>query len=329
MTIQERKWLEQLMQEKLADTMTATQLSDVTGALQQSFADMELAEIRTDSIATGEDQTLKVYLQAKKIEGRSERTIQRYSYILERFLQETKTPTSSVTTYTIRHWLASELERGISMSTTRGYQLILSSYFGWAWKEQLIRSNPCANIGPIKVPKIKKEPFSSIEIEVMKENCRSSRDKAIICFLLATGCRIDEATRLNREDIDFEHKEVKVYGKGSKERVVFMDDISTAMLFRYFADRKDNSPALFTGRKGGRLHPDAIRKMMKRLEARSEVVNIYPHRFRRTLATNLARKGMSIQEIAAILGHEQITTTERYITLEQTQVKSHYRAIVA
>lgn len=328
MTIQEKKWLEELMQQKLADALTVNQMATVIGALWDACAEMEVLEQNTGQDGA-DSEYLKLFIQAKRIEGRTEKTIARYDYLIRRFLKEVNVPATSVTTMHLRKWYASELERGISLNTVRGYNWCLGPFFEWLWKEGLIRSDPCANIGTIKVPKLKKEPFTSVELELMKEHCTTSRDKAIVCFLLATGCRIEETVQLNREDINFQNKEIVVFGKGSKERTVYLDDVASAMLFRYFADRKDESAALFSGKGSERMTAGGIRTALKRLEARCGVENIHPHRFRRTLATNLARKGMSIQEIAAILGHEKVTTTMGYVSVDADQVKSHYQAYVA
>lgn len=328
MTVQERKWMEELMRKRLADVLTVNQMAAVTGAFWDVCVEMDKIEQSITQNA-GDDELMRIFLQAKRIEGRAEKTLKRYEYQIRRFLTEAGTPASSVTTLHLRKWYAGELERGISLSTVRGYQWTLGSFFGWCWTEGLIRSDPSANIGTIKVPKMQREPFTAVEIELMKEACQTARDKAIVCFLLATGCRIDEVVRLNKADVAFQSKQITVYGKGAKERTVYMDDVTVQMLFRYFAERKDSSPALFAGQGTERMQADGIRHALKRIEDRCGVQNIHPHRFRRTLATSLARKGMPIQEIAAILGHEKIETTMTYVSVDQDQVKSHYQAYVA
>lgn len=329
MTIQERKWMEELVREKLADTLTANQLTAVLNAMWEAGADMERIATAIGEKTAADDELVKVYLQTMKVEGRSEKTIYQYGRLLDRLLTFCCVPAGSITTNHLRQWFAAEMERGISLTTLRGNRFVFSSCFGWLWKEGLIKANPVSNMGPIKAPKLKKEPFSAVELELIKESCTTARDKAVVCFLLSTGCRVAEAVSLNKDDIDFQSKEVKVLGKGNKERTVFLDDVASAMLFRYFADRNDHDEALFSSRSSPRLTADGLRQMLKRIEAKSGVENIHPHRFRRTLATSLARKGMPVQEIKEILGHEKIETTMTYISIDQTQVKSHYQAIVA
>jgi len=206
----------------------------------------------------------------------------------------------------------------------------MCSCFGWLWKEGLIVSNPCGNLEPIKCPKMVKKAFSPAELERIKEACGNNlRDKAVVCFLLATGCRIEETTLLNRNDIDLVNKEITVFGKGAKERTVYLDEIAASVLQRYFASRKDDSPALFPGRGSKRMTTGGLRAMLKRIEDKCGVENIHPHRFRRTLATILKKKGMPIEEISIILGHEDIRTTMKYICIDKTDIKHNYLRIVA
>lgn len=328
MTIQERKTLEEILRKRLEDDVTVRQMTVITDALHRAFEDMEAME-HDAKAKTGNDY-LTAFLQAKRVAGRSEKTLKRYKYVIERFLAAESVMPWAVTVDHLRHYFASELERGISESSIRGYQDTMSSFFGWCWREGLLQKNPCGNLEPIKCPKLQKTAFSSTDIELKKEACgNNARDKAIVCFLLASGCRIEEVTRLNRNDIDFASKECTVYGKGAKERTVYLDEISVAVLQRYFATRKDNSVALFAGRRGERMTPSGIRSMLKRIEKASGVENIHPHRFRRTLATNLAKKGMGVQEVAAILGHEEVQTTMKYVCTEKDTVKHHYQTIVA
>ena len=328
MTVQERKTLEGFLRKRLEDELTVRLMNVVTDALQGSFDDMD-AMART---AQGEkhDDYVNAFLQAKRVAGLSEKTLQKYARTLKRFLTEEQVTPPNVTVDHLRHWLSKELERGISEKTLCGDRDSMSSFFGWLWREGLISRNPCGNLDPIKVPKIVRKPFNSVEIELIKEACGSNlRDKAIVCFLLATGCRISEAVQLNRNDINFIAKECIVFGKGAKERTVYLDDVSAAILKRYLDSRTDDSIALFPGRHSERIQTNGIRAMLKRLEKRSGVANIHPHRFRRTMATSLNQKGMPVEEVALLLGHEEIKTTMKYVVKDKAEVKHHYQMIVA
>jgi site-specific recombinase XerD len=180
-------------------------------------------------------------------------------------------------------------------------------------------------VGAIKCAKKIRLPYSAEDIERLKETCGTIRDKAIISFLLSTGCRVSEVCALNREDIDINSLECKVLGKGNKERTVYFDKVTAMLLNRYILTRDDISPALFIGKGSKRLTAQGMRYMLKKVSEKANVENVHPHRFRRTLATNLIDRGMPIQEVVAVLGHDRIDTTTDYIYIEKENVKSAYR----
>ena len=147
--------------------------------------------------------------------------------------------------------------------------------------------------------------------------------KAIVYFLESTGCRVGEACSLDRNSIDFQNREVKVLGKGNKERIVYMSEVACSVVKDYLDSRTDNYDGLFTGKRGN-LTTNGLRVILNQIERRSGVANIHPHRFRRTLATKLIDRGMSIQEVACILGHSNINTTMTYVFINQVNVKNAY-----
>ena len=185
------------------------------------------------------------------------------------------------------------------------------------------------NVGSIKCQKKKKKIITPAEMEKLHSKCisfrYSERNRAIMEFLRSTGCRISEMTELNRDAVNLEKLEVVVLGKGNKERKVYLDEVTGMILKDYLDSREDNNPALFIGAKGERLKPGGVRAMLNNLAARAHVENVHPHKFRRTLATNLNRRGMPIQEVAHILGHEKLDTTMKYVVLNDEDLKNDYR----
>lgn len=277
--------------------------------------------IQDDSI----DNLLDNYLDAIKVEGKSEKTIERYEYVLQRFLRATGTISQSITTNHIRKFLADEKEHGLADTTLKGFREVLSAYFGWLFREGLILRNPMGNIGPIKCAKKVKHAYSDVDIELLKMNCLTKKEKAVVYFFLATGCRVGEAVGLNREDVNLETMECIVLGKGNKERHVYLDEVAVMALKDYLAERTDNEPALFINRFGKRITTNGIRCILKKIGGSAGVNKVHPHKFRRTRATNLIKHGMPIQEVAIILGHEKLDTTMRYVDIDQTDVKNSYR----
>ena len=271
------------------------------------------------------ESMIRLFLDAKGVEGRSRQTISQYGYVLRGMRKGVGVPIDKITVHHLRSWLMREKERGVSLRTLEGYRYVMSSFFGWLWREEILPKNPTVNLQPIKHQKMLRKPFSPEEIERLKEAARTTRDKTILAVLLSTGCRISEICQLDVLDIDLAARAVTVLGKGNKERRVYLDDVAVMYLRRYFRERTDDSPALFTGKGSDRLTPCGVRYMLGQLEARSGVENVHPHRFRRTLATNLIAHGMAIQEVAAILGHDKIDTTMTYVYIDQRAVESAYR----
>jgi len=325
MSIQGKQLLVKELIEALSPKLTMTDINIVTNTLNDILPDYDVEVTRTDEFQNDFEQLLKAFLDTKRIEGRSEKTIERYRYILTKFHKAEPFPLQKMTIFSIRHYLGSEKERGISDRTLRGYRDIFQSFFGWLYREGLIPSNPCGNLNPIKCRREVRVPYSEVDIERLKEACSCQRDKAIITFLLATGCRISEVCNLDKQDIDFASMQCTVLGKGNKERTVYLDGIATMQLKQYLTSRKDFNNALFVGKGSERLQPGGVRKRLNELGKKAGVENVHPHRFRRTLATNLINHGMPIQEVASILGHDNINTTMTYVYVSSENVKNAYR----
>lgn len=322
MSIASRQVLLKDAEKAFGSVLTVEQMQKIMPMLGEALAGFEVEQV-TDADDSGGD-LLCAFIEAKEIEGRSKKTLERYQYIIRHFLKASGTTTQKVTVYHIRSFLMAEKRRGLSDRTLEGYRCVFSSFFGWLQKEGLIPANPCANLGAIKCAKVVREPYSATDIERLKEACSSLRDRAIIMFLLSSGCRISEVCGLNRNDIDMASAECTVLGKGNKERVVYLDSVALMLLRRYLSSRKDAHNALFVGLRGERLQPGGVRAMLNQLEAKAGVPNVHPHRFRRTLATNLIARGMPIQEVAAILGHDKLDTTMKYVYLEKSNIKNSF-----
>lgn len=323
MAIEAKATLLNEMERALATEVTAAELTRILTILTEKLDHYDLT--MTALGGPQQDDLLDAYLSALAIEGRSKKTIERYRYLISRMMDAVRTPTRKITVYHLRKYLADEKARGISDRTLESTRQVFSAYFNWLQRERLIDQNPVGNLGVIKYQKKEKDVYSEVDIERMKFGCKSLRDRAIVTFLQATGCRISEMVGLNRDDVDLQSLECKVLGKGNKERTVFLDQVAAATLQAYLATRTDELPALFVGKGTERLHPGGVRKMLCDLGASAHVSHVHPHKFRRTTATNLIRHGMPIQEVAAILGHDKLDTTMQYVVLDKSDIKSSYR----
>jgi site-specific recombinase XerD len=211
----------------------------------------------------------------------------------------------------------------------RNQRCNISPFFAWLYAEELIDRNPCAAVKPIKVPEEEKKAFSSEEIDTIRGACKDVRERAVIEMLLSSGLRVAELCSLKKEDIDLAELTVKVKcGKGGKDRTTFINPVARKHIVAYLRDNKHDSEYLFTTRAGKNYTPGGIRYITDVLEKRTGI-HIHPHRFRRTLATDLSRKGMAIQEIQKLLGHTSIETTRKYIETQADQVEASYRQYVA
>ena len=312
------------VEHRCADRLTVTDMSGLMGIISdllQGFRMEELQQIRTEQ----EDDLLQSFVASMQVQGRSPKTIERYTYVLGRFMDYAKTPTRQINVYHIRNWIAAEKARGIQDSTLEGNRQVLSSYFGWLFRESLIEKNPVVNVGVIKVPKKQKKTYTDIDIEKLNQCCETLRDRAIVNFLRSTGCRISEMTGLDRDAVNLDALECVVHGKGNKDRTVYMDAVTGMILGEYLGTRKDGNPALFVGKRHERLQPGGVRCMLKKLGAEAGVDHVHPHKFRRTLATGLARHGMPIQEVMSLLGHEKLDTTMMYVNVDREDTKYSYR----
>jgi len=324
MSISDRQMLIKEFESKLNNVLTVSQKSEVMKLLAEQLVEYDVSS-SGDKNQSESINLIRIFLEAKRIEGRSDKTIARYDYILNRIFKDINVPIKSINVYHLRTYLMNMKDNGKADSTIEGYREILCAFYSWLQKEGLIQNNPCSNLNPIKCAKVLRLPYSDVEIELIKESCGSVRNKAIICFLLSTGCRISEMCELNRNDIDLNSLECIVHGKGDKERTVYLSNVAVMNLRKYLGSRTDSSPALFIGKGSERMTPGGIRFMLKKVENKSGVVNVHPHRFRRTLATNLINRGMSIQEVASILGHDKIDTTMSYIYIDKKNVKTAYQ----
>ena len=313
-------------EKKLATAVTVDTMLNVLSLAADTLQDFSMTETYSQEET---DDMLDAFLEALSVQSRSEKTIKHYKLILSNLLKDINVPIRKITVYHLRNYIAKQKERGLKDSTIAHLREVCSSYFGWLFREGLIDKNPVTNLGTIKVAKEQKKTFSDVDMEKMRENCRRLLDKAIITFLASTGCRVEELVNLNKEAVDLNNLECIVHGKGNKERMVFFDNVTAMYVRNYLETRKDNCPALFVNRVGERFQTGGIRDMLKRLEEVSHVEHIHPHKFRRTLATNMAKRGVPIQTIASILGHDKIETTMQYIMLSKEDTKLKYRQYYA
>ena len=326
MSLIDKQMLLRDLEQRLGEFVPGNLIPMITAQAGEAMAAYDVNALPDDRPDLDSEDLLDAFLNAKRVEGRADSTIERYRYQLTRLRDDTGVPFCKMTVHHIRAYFTSERERGISSGTLEGNRQCYNAFFGWLHRENLIEKNPMTNLTAIKTPKVKRLPFTDVEIQKLISAAGDSlRDLAIITFLASTGCRISEACGADEDDIDWQHSCLTVTGKGNKQRTVYLDDLSVWYLTDYLKSRTDNSPALFVGRASERMTPGGVRAMLKQLEKRSGVENVHPHRFRRTRATSLIDAGMPIQDVKTILGHDKLDTTMTYVYIDEKNVASSFR----
>lgn len=275
----------------------------------------------------------KVYMISKKIEGLSEETLKTYNLYLKDFFSSINKELTHITTNDIRAYLYTYQQmHGVSNRTMDGRRLVINAFMEWCRTERYIDWNPCSQIRPIKYESKPREPLTGIELELVRDACRTYREKAIIEVFYSTGCRVSEMVNLNLSDVDFAKGEVRLFGKGAKHRISYINARAEVSLKKYLFSRRDENPALFVSDRNphDRLKKTAIEKIVREIGERSGIGRrVFPHLIRHTTATNALERGMNVAEVQKILGHEKIDTTMIYAKVCQENVKhDHKRYIV-
>ena len=288
---------------------------------------------KSDIVAAGEEnsQLTKAFLSAKRIEGCSEKSLTYYRKTIETMIEKIGKGITHITTNDLRSYLTDyQAEKKSSKVTIDNIRRILSSFFSWLEDEDYILKSPVRRIHKVKTATTIKETYTDEALETMRDNCETLRDLAMIDMLASTGMRVGELVLLNRDDINFEERECVVFGKGSKERMVYFDARTKIHLQNYLAQRTDSNIALFVSLKAPyeRLQIGGVETRLRELGKRLSLPRVHPHKFRRTLATMAIDKGMPVEQLQRLLGHQRIDTTLQYAMVKQSNVKIAHRKYI-
>lgn len=298
--------------------------------LQHTLVNYEVIE-DTGKAKESEQDFVELFLSAKRIEGCSDKSLKYYKSTIIAMLISLDKNVKYIVTDDIRGYLTEyQQKNGLSKVTIDNIRRILSSFFSWLEDEDYILKNPVRRIHKVKTGTNIKETYSDETLELMRDNCTELRDLAMIDMLASTGMRVGEMVLLNRNDIDFNERECIVFGKGSKERVVYFDARTKIHLQNYLNSRKDNNEALFVSLKAPyeRLQIGGIETRLREFGKQLGLHKVHPHKFRRTLATMAIDKGMPIEQLQQLLGHRKIDTTLQYAMVKQSNVKIAHRKYI-
>ena len=323
--------------EDMKPYLNQKQVSELNRVLLLNLEDVELIDKERPYDVDYQVENKRLFdsfLDSKKLEGRSQNTLYFYSSTLEKLLASFDKPLQNVTTNDIREWLLLYSETGVSNVTVNNVRRIFNSFFSWLEAEEYILRNPMRRIHRVKEEYQVKKAFSESEIERMRVHLKDNlRDRAIFELLLSTGMRLSELAQLNKGDVDFSEREILVFGKGAKQRIVYFNDATHLFLQDYLESRTDDNPALFVHEKRTkgqfeRLGKSGLGTIARMWGRNSGIDKVHPHRFRRTMATRALRAGMPIEQIQVLLGHSSIETTRIYAKVNQDDVKYAHRKYV-
>lgn len=331
-----------LICDEMAKELTEEQLRKLEGALYKHFRNLQVIECCTEIEAApfGSDVGMvRLFVATKRLAGRSEATLQQYN--LEIWIARTCIGKSfkDTTTMDVKIYLAQMQEKGLSPTTLNNKRRYLNSFYKFLHEEGFITENPIARIDAITEPVRHKKSYRITDLEKLRSECDSKRDRAVFEFLLATGLRISELTALKVGDLDMDRRRFEVIGKGNKQRVAFYDEMAEYYIQRYLSWRMDHEgitkaelqdkPLFASAKKPYKvLDNNGVRAMLKRIAERAGVENVHPHRFRRTFASTALHRRMPIEKVQSLLGHTKLETTLMYID-QKRDLENAYRTYIA
>ena len=325
-----KKTLINQIQTEMSGVLNNAQRQKLSQVLEHCFFNVDVVALGNKNLIQNKsNQTLKdEFLSAKQVEGCSERSVNYYSSTLDNLIKSLIKLFNQIETEDLRVYLSEyQKKNNASKQTIDNIRRILSSFFTWLEDEDYILKSPVRRIHKIKIMKQVKETYSDEALERLRDNCKTIRDLALIDILASTGMRVGELVKLNRVDVDFVNRECVVLGKGSKERVVYFDARTKLHLQNYLNSRTDDNEALFVSllEPHNRLEIAGIEIMLRKLGRGLEINKVHPHKFRRTLATRAIDKGMPIEQVQKLLGHQKIDTTMEYAIVDQQNVKNSHK----
>ena len=318
------------VQQRMLSHLNNEQLQHLQEALEYCLRGIEISAV--DQLHDKEQPDMvATFISAKRIEGCSEKTLAYYSKTISAMIETIGKTVQQITTEDLRQYLTEyQIKRKSSKVTIDNIRRILASFYSWLEDEDYIIKSPVRRIHKVKTAKLVKDTYTDETLELMRDNCDSLRDLAIIDLLASSGMRIGEMVALNRDDINFNERECVVFGKGKRERLVYFDARTKIHLQNYLDSRTDSNPALFVTLRTPfkRIQIGGVEMRLRELGRRLSIPKVHPHKFRRTLATSAIDKGMPIEQVQQLLGHQKIDTTMHYAMVKQQNVKLAHRKYI-
>ena len=307
------------------------QMKQLRQVMEQALCRYDVTELEMKPEEDDSNNLIARFIAAKRIEGCSEKTLKYYQTTIDALVVSIGKSVRHIHTEDLRTYLTEyQSKKQSSRVTIDNIRRILSSFFSWLEDEDYIIKSPVRRIHKVKAASNIKETFSDEDLEKMRDNSENLRDLAMIDMLASTGMRVGEMVLLNRDDINFAERECVVFGKGEKERIVYFDARAKLHLQEYLDSRTDDNPALFVTLRTPheRIKIGGIEYRLRKMGKQLNIPKVHPHKFRRTLATMAIDKGMPIEQLQRLLGHQRIDTTLQYAMVKQSNVKMAHKKYI-
>lgn len=320
------------IEQSMINILDNIQMEELHKVLIERFKGVSLVyESNEAELSNEKENYCDMFISSKRVEGCSEKSLKYYKSTIENMLNVLGKEIKHITTEDLRKYLSNYYENSsCGKVTIDNIRRILSSFFSWLEDENYILKSPVRRIHKIKTGKVIKETYTDEHLEIMRDNCKGIRDLAMIDLLNSTGIRVGELVKLNIDDVNFNERECIVTGKGDKQRKVYFDARTKIHLENYLKSRIDDNSALFVSliKPYNRLKISGVEIRMRELGRKLNITKVHPHKFRRTLATRAIDKGMPIEQVQQLLGHQKIDTTLKYAMVNQNNIKISHRKFI-
>ena len=311
------------------------QIETILALMQNDLDSTQLSKLRVvlstvlkaKAEAPPNEKLISIFKSHQLLLGKKETTVAQYALEINTLCSYIHKGLCEISTPDIKSYLAMyDEEHHVSKVTVQNKLRYLSVFFEYLIDEGFISKNPVKAIGRILVEKRIKKSFSPEDMKAIRKACTSTRDRALVEFLYSTGARVSECASLKVSAVDFKKDELIVFGKGHKERFVYLNKSAHQYLRSYLSERnaKPDEPLFTWLNTPDSLTSRAIEKLLKGIGSTAKVENVHPHRFRRTFATDLWKAGIPAETIRILMGHSDIQTTLRYIDINPMNVKSAF-----
>ncbi|MBR4351196.1 MAG: site-specific tyrosine recombinase XerD [Bacilli bacterium] len=266
----------------------------------------------------------------------SSNTIDAYKRDLYSFFNYVKKKYNNITKEDIINYIK-YLNSELNPKSVNRHIVTLKNYFNFLEKNSMIKINPCEDITGLKtkksIPRVLSEEDIDKLLDINPTNAFEYRNKAMLELMYSSGLRVSELLNLNVNDIDFDLNIVRIFGKGSKERIMPINEIATSYLYDYINIYRKTllknkiNDILFLNSRGEKLSRQGFFKILKEIAREKGIKKeLSPHTLRHSFATHLLNHGADLRSIQTMLGHENIETTQIYTHVSNNMVKEEYES---